>query len=221
VKWSWLALAGCNQILGIDHTSLERPDARPDAPPCLMPAIYDTFDTAPPCSAWGYATQDTSGTTVAVAGGELVIAPAPNVQNTFGGCAPNGDIAFDADSGVFVEVDSPPDGSEYMHLHVDWSGSASVSLIGFAVGSVVYVRDNVKYGTATFDPAQPIWGRMHPLRDGSAIVAETSPDGMYWTQFASDPVAPPTMIKVGLIGGTFFAEPSPAAIRFAAFDICP
>src|SRR5205823_5129112 len=60
-----IALAGCNQLFGLRTFDTRGGDAAPedgpedapvdviDAPPCVSPAIVDTFDIGPACTGWG------------------------------------------------------------------------------------------------------------------------------------------------------------------------
>jgi len=72
-----------------------------------------------------------------------------------------------------------------------------------------------------FDPVRTRWARLHARRDGSAIDAETSANGLDWNVFASAMVAPPPMVAVDLVGGVFAPEAAPAPIRFASLNTCP
>ena len=67
------------------------------------------------------------------------------------------------------------------------------------------------------------WWRMRPSDDGREILAEGSPDGLRWTPFATDPVAPPAQIRLEIGIGAFGDEPDgkPRTGRVASVDLCP
>ncbi len=212
--WWWLALAGCDRVLGL-HAF---PDAAPDAPPCVTPFVHDSFDQAPPCSTWGHSYGDNAGTTVSVANGQLVIQPGANAVTTSGGCGSNGDVTFD--SGVFLQVTTLPAGYEYMLAAATWADGTSQQ-ISWSSTAVAFVHDKTTLNQIPFDPMSTTWVRMRPSPDGTATIAETSGDGLHWQMFATDPVAPPATVGINLVAGVFAAEAAPAPVKFDALNVCP
>jgi hypothetical protein len=218
-------LGGCDFVLGLRHFS-PPPDAPvpPDAPPCVTPAVHDTFDTDPPCSQWGHTDEAPVGTTVTVANGQLVFMLAPNIDQTRGACEANQVSPFTPDSGVFVQTGTATSGPEFKVLMALWGTNVSViswSLTSIDFGRGADVNHLTSYGTHAFDPVLTAWVRMRPLPDMSAIVAEYGSDGLHWNLLGTDPITPPTDIAITLIGGTFAATPSPAPITFDGLDTCP
>lgn len=227
-----LGVPGCQRVLGLAPLSARSPDAAapdalpPDAAACVMPAKFDAFDTAPPCASWGSVDPGpaTAPSSVTVANGQLVIVPPPNIASdaTRGGCVTATPMPFTRDAGVFAQVTSAPDGDEYMLLEIG-DGGTQWSL-AWSNGAITFGNGTMKLGSTGFVAGAPAWARMRPSADGSAIVAETSPDGRVWTQFAEDPLGAggaPIQVVPDLEAGTFRSDPAPAAIRYDGFDVCP
>ena len=228
-----VALAGCDKVLGLQP--LPPPDALPDAAPdvplpdaplCVMPALYDAFDSDPVCAPIGFADNDAT-TTVSSVNGRLAIAPGANTASTRGGCL-GGNVAFAADAGVFMHVTSLPDGSEYQFMALYWSGSSTSTMVSWNTSDIIVQRARmpndpapVMVGDILFDSTMTTWVRVRPTVDGTAIVAESSPDGLHWTVFGTDTVTPPTEARVTMYGGTFASESAPRTIYFDDFDVCP
>ena len=218
-----LVLVGCQRVLGLSLVQMiDAPPPPPDAPPCVMPELYDTFDGPGVCSSWGFV--DQSNATVDVENGQLVIQPEPNVVTTRGGCLSLGSMAFTADSGVFAQVPSPPDGEEYMQMQVQWTGSDTITTVGWNPGTIHYQRadgSGVEAQASTPFTPNSSWVRLRPSADATAVVVETSPDGLAWTPFETDLVTPPAQVRPSFENGTFAADPDPAPIKYDGFDACP
>ena len=197
-----------------------------DEPPmsigCTSPAIVDTFDVGPACSAWGFV--DVVGATVSVGGGELVIAPAPNSDTvTRGGCYSTVAIPFDPASGIFAQSATLPGDGEYKELI---AGGSSQSWLLNWQRPLSFSRNSpdappIVLATIPFDPRLMSWLRMRPSADLSAVVAEYSDDGNVWYQFGFDPTPAADQVQVLIYGGTYANEPTPSVITFDALDVCP
>lgn len=212
------SLAACSQVLGLQQPVVAADadvDAPADAPPCIMPFVHDSFDTTPACASWGQPFTG-SGGTVAVANGQLVIQPAAQTTDSIGGCMSAGSVRF-AD-GIFVQVTTPPSGTEFMELLVTWPDS-SEQAIGWGPTTIEF-RHSPQTTSVPFDPRSTTWVRLRPL-DATTSVAETSGDGVTWTVFATDPSPPPAAVSLALEGGTFTQDPNPPPILFDGLNVCP
>ena len=217
IRSALVVLAGCSGVFGIQH--LPPADAAKDAPidaplpPCVPVATFaDTFDSSPPCSAWGFT--DTTTATVSVAQGQLVIVPDANNASTRGGCLSSGNAPFDPDSGIFVESVMPGAPNEYKFAMVDQL------TINWDATTVTFDLGMNQFASADFGPGTR-WTRLRPTPDRTMVLAETAPDGRTWTVVGSVAFTAPTTARVTLLGGTFAALPAPPAITFDGFDVCP
>lgn len=221
-----LALAGCDQLLGVEQTVAMHVDAAPiDGPSCTTALdVHDTFDSSPACAPWGFL-DNTSNSMTTSGGGRLVIQPAPNAINTRGGCIENGTMAFDTASGVFVKVASRPATNEYQELLLEWDNGHELGLLWG--GNIEYVQDHSLVVSVRFDPVTTAWVRVRPTPDHTAILCEYSADAAQWTVLGIDPVAAPARVRVSLHGGVCGGgigcpgtNPS-APIYFERLNTCP
>ena len=191
-----------------------------------MPELYDAFDSEPVCSPIGFADNDPT-TTVTSDNGRLAIAPGANTTSTRGGCIA-GKMAFTAQSGVFMHATSLPDGAEYKFFALYWVGSPMNTTVFWNTTDVVVTRamssmdpNPLTVADVTFDPIATAWVRVRPSDDGTAILVETSADGLTWNVIGTDTVTPPTSVGITMYGGTFAAESAPRTIYFDDFNVCP
>jgi len=213
---------GCERFLRLDQVSAvpdAPPDAAPDAPPaCVMPSVHDSFDGSAgdtPCTTWALAETDATGTTIMI-DGRLVILPGAGGTGTtsHGGCITINKVSFA--EGFFVQVTQPPPTYEYQHARLYWSGS-DVQDIGWGPTSIQFTHGSAS-ATIAFDPMTTSWVRLHVGSDSTSV--ETSGDGRSWTSFFVDPVPPPAMAGIELVGG-IFGNGTPAPIYFDGMNVCP
>jgi hypothetical protein len=194
---------------------------------CTMPAtVVDSFDTSPPCAAWGIL--DEAMATVTVAGGELMIAPEADQASTRGGCIATDPMPFDPQIGMFAKISTPPDSDEYAVLQ--WNTADYRQLIGWTMVPTPSIQmqridmetmQTTTLGELPYDPAMDSWGRLRPTADGTAIMSEYSADGTTWHLLAVDPDPPPATVKLELYAGTFTADATPMTVAFDSVDVCP
>jgi len=142
--------------------------------------------------------------------GIVLIMPAANGQNE-GGCIADGAIAFGS-GGITVDVArTTAAASGYTALR---TSSTGVQLEDR--GGVFALRDaTTVYAQTAFDPIAMRWWRLRPDMIGATVVADVSPDGTTWTQFASTSTPPPSQVVVELVAGVATMESVPGESMFS------
>ena len=223
-----VAFAGCDGVFGLSSVPPLPPDAgsggpadvAPDAPPCVMPVVHDSFDSLPTCGSWGAAFGDDTGTTATAMNSTLVIQPGFGGDGTasHGGCIAPGQSSFSA--GFFMQVKAPPAGNEYLTASL-YFATTDVT-VHWTATAISLTQGGTERGNKDFDPLKTTWVRVRPADDALSVVAETSPDGRAWTRFAEATVAAPPDVTISIIGGLFatpMTPPSPIVID--GMNVCP
>ena len=220
------ALGGCDGVFGLTSLSPPGPDAAmPDAPQCVMPFVHDAFAAMPPCGSWGTATSDPTGAVVSVSGGQLVIQPGPGSisTNSHSGCRQSGTSSFA--SGLFLEVKAPPAGYERLVAYAIFTDATNtLTYVGLQwSATAIYLTHGSVLGHVDFDPLRTTWARLRPADDGTAIIAESSADGLAWQFFAQDATPAPTEVRIQLVAGVTVDTPvaTPAPIVVDGMNVCP
>ena len=222
-----LLVGGCDRFL-----KLEKVAAKPDAPPCSSPAVFDAFeDPAPPlCGSW--AKTDNSPAWMTRDQGRLLITPVPSGSG-FVACDGSEQFHFD-DGGVFVHVSELGVDSAFGVLEVstftDAGDPSPNAQTTFAfTGTKITLYDQLSCNPDCTDLAKKdyvlgemSWFRLRPTDAGTSITAEYSGDGWSWTPLGT------RVLSGGLasyieptVGGGANGGVSPTRTAFDSFDVCP
>lgn len=212
-----VGLTACDVVLGFDPI----PDAATvDAMTCEMPSVFDGFDGATACGAWGYVGGNTA--VVTQTDGRLLIEPSVTGGN--GNCLTRNPAAF-GPSGMFIEVSEVlPQDISYMFLQVTWTDAAgphdyamTLQRDGLAFQEAT---DTIVLGQVGFDLVRHRWWRIRPGAD--QLISETSPDGHTWSRVGvSGPLTIPAAVTVDIHAGNFAASAQPGRAAFDSFNLCP
>lgn len=213
------ACGGCNLVWGVTtQTDRDATIAVDATPMCLASLPQEDFTIAPICGGIGVPISKAADS---LDGGDLVITLVANAI-TFAGCIGQTLPAFRG-SGLFAHVRQIAVGpDEYNVLSAHWDDGVNATEIfaspaGIELAHGIQGGATVTYGTAPLAP----WWRIRPSDDGQTIVGEWSTDGIAWTSFGTDPVAPPPRIQIELGIGSFRADTEPSVARVASIDVCP
>ncbi|HUS69121.1 MAG TPA: hypothetical protein VMZ28_31510 [Kofleriaceae bacterium] len=188
---------------------------------CVDGDMPETFAGGPPCEPWGSATAD--GATTTEEDGALVVAPAPDMAITFGGCVTHEGVDFAA--GVFTEVSQvlpadAPSAYTSFNLYSTVVGTSPFALsMTVHAGTLTAYLDDVNRQDVTYDPQLMRWWRVRPA--GDDILFETAPDGLEWSLLVAVPSPPFDLPVVNVGAGTSDAEASPGSARFEGVNVCP
>lgn len=181
---------------------------------CLSPGYGDPFDEITPCMAFGQPMVDNGG--LSTSGGTLTIAPNAGA-NTMVGCMRQS-AAYGV-AGEFVEVSQVvPDPGQTILLVQGLAKGASMFtqppfLIYFELGGGTVMKN--------YDPVAMRWWRIRPNNTLTGTLAETSPDGRTWTQFAATSTILPANVAVEVYVQTDSSNPAPGTATIEGIDVCP
>jgi hypothetical protein len=182
---------------------------------CLTPGYGDSFDEISPCQAFGMPMVVNGMLTTS--SGMLTITPNPSA-NTDNGCVRTN--AAYGPAGVFIEM-SQVATSPGQTLMVISTASSTWGFEVNALGTTTlsYVDTVIGVVEQPYDPVADRWLRIRPI--GNHTQAETSPNGMHWTMFATSPLVPTSPVNIDIYVQTDNTDTNPGTTVIEGIDVCP
>ncbi len=216
-----LALAGCDQLLGIDPRpdagSMEARDAGNDldAPPRCKLVVDDNFGGDSVCP-WGGVT--TAGATVTADSGELVITPAAN-GSSYGACWQATPQPFGPDGATLEVSTAIRNPSAYVVLFA--RAELDAALIAMYANQIALFREmpRAPHGVVARPPGK-FWLRLRPDPAGAGIVGEFSEDGTMFTSIGVVPGEIPTHVRMEIGAGANEGVDVTGNARFDRVQFC-
>jgi hypothetical protein len=186
-----------------------------DTSSCVSPSYADSFDEISPCQAFGMPMVVNGMLTTS--SGMLTITPNASA-NTNNGCFRNG--ATYGAAGVFIEMSQVANypGQTLMLI------STASSTWGFEVGALganklSYIDTVIGTIEQPYDPVADRWLRIRPV--AGHTLAETSPDGIHWTMYATSALAPANPVNIDIYVQTDNTDTDPGTTVIEGIDVCP